>query len=308
MDEQLAGAGIERMGAVEQRRLRPWATLLTAPTTPGPVWLKAASLHTAFEIPLYGLLTRTVPDRVLTPIGADPERGWVLLPDGGLSLGERRSGGTRVEALVSALVHYGRLQRELEPHAAELLAMGLADMRPPAMPARFGDALEAVQATSEAPSEVAAMDQTVARWCERLASSLAPPSLDHNDLHPWNILGDAGHPKYYDWGDSVVAHPFAAARLPLLFVQRDLGTGFDDPGYLHARDAYLDVFSDLAPHGELVETLELACHVAKIARVLTWERALRAARDQGQPVEDDWVAALRGTLTSLLDESYLAGG
>lgn len=74
MDEQLAGTGIERTGEVEQPRLRPWATLLTAPTTRGPVWLKAASPHTAFEVPLYGLLTRTLPDRVLTPIGADGAR------------------------------------------------------------------------------------------------------------------------------------------------------------------------------------------------------------------------------------------
>lgn len=74
MDEQLAGTGIERTGEVEQPRLRPCATLLTAPTTRGPVWLKAASPHTAFEVPLYELLTRTVPDRVLTPIGADGAR------------------------------------------------------------------------------------------------------------------------------------------------------------------------------------------------------------------------------------------
>ena len=75
LDEQLSGAGIERTGEVEQPRVRPWATLLTAPTTHGPVWLKAASPHTAFEVPLYAILIRTVSDRVLTPIGTDPERG-----------------------------------------------------------------------------------------------------------------------------------------------------------------------------------------------------------------------------------------
>ena len=91
-------------------------------------------------------------------------------------------------------------------------------------------------------------------------------------------------------------------------MQRDLDAGLDDPRFLRARDAYLDVFADIAPRAELVETLELACHVAKIARVLTWDRSLRAARDQDEPVEDDWVTAPRETLTSLLDESYLAGG
>ena len=185
--------------------------------------------------------------------------------------------------------------------------MGVADMRPAAMPARFGEAIEAVEATSEVPPTIAAMGETVAAWCQRLASSPAPPSLDHNDLHPRNIIGDAATRSSTTGGDSVVAHPFAAARLPLLFVQRDLDSGLGDPRFLRARDANLDVFDDLASREELVETLELACHVAKIARVLTWERALRAAREQGEPVED-WVTAPAEILSSVLDESYLAGG
>ena len=48
LDEQLASAGIERTGEVQQPHLRPWATVLTTPTTRGPVLLKvvgAASGH-----------------------------------------------------------------------------------------------------------------------------------------------------------------------------------------------------------------------------------------------------------------------
>ena len=45
---------------------------------------------------------------------------------------------------------------------------------------------------------------------------------------------------------------------------------------MRARDAYLGEFRDLGPHAELVATLELACRVAKVARALTWERALLA--------------------------------
>jgi hypothetical protein len=142
------------------------------------------------------------------------------------------------------------------------------------------------------------MAPAVAEWCERLAASPLPASLDHNDLHPWNILAGG---RYYDWGDSVVAHPLAAMLVPLGFVQQSLGAGRDFAG---ARDAYLDVFADLAPHSELVETLALACRVAKIARALTWERALRAAREQGATL-DPWENATAETLASLLDKSYL---
>ena len=52
----------------------------------------------------------------------------------------------------------------------------------------------------------------------------------------------------------------------------------------------------------------LAGHVGKIARVLTWQRALQAAREPGEELDDDWVTALRETLAALLEESYVAGG
>jgi hypothetical protein len=86
--------------------------------------------------------------------------------------------------------------------------------------------------------------------------------------------------------------------------QRVLDVGVDEPGVVRLRDAYLEAFSDLAPHAELVETLELACRVGKIARALTWERALRAL---GDDVDEDWARAPFATLASLLDESYLGG-
>jgi hypothetical protein len=318
VDVQLTGAGAERTGAVEQASLRPWATVLRVPTTDGPVWFKAAGPGTRFEVALYELLARTVPDRVLTPIATDPARGWILLPDGGPSLGERLEGTALVEALIAALVGYGRLQRELEPHVHELLALGVADMRPAAMPERFNQALQAVGAAGERRRDSAgprverrfrAMAETVASWCERLAVSPVPPSLDHNDLHPWNILVARGtrHTRYYDWGDSVVAHPFAAMLVPLGFVQRGLDAELDDPRFLRARDAYLEVFTDLAPREELVETLALACRVGKIARALTWDRALQAARTQGEAVDERFQSAPLRTLASLLDESYLGG-
>jgi hypothetical protein len=57
---------------------------------------------------------------------------------------------------------------------------------------------------------------------------------------------------------------------------------------------------------ELVETLELACRVAKVARALTWERALLAGRDT-EGSDDDFARAPLATLESFLDDSYLGG-
>ena len=105
-----------------------------------------------------------------------------------------------------------------------------------------------------------------------------------------------------------MAHPFAAMRLPLFFAQRALEATLEDARLLRVRDAYLEVFEDLAPREELVEWVVLAGHVGKIARVLTWERALQAAREQGEKPDDNWASAPGETLASLLEESYVAGG
>jgi hypothetical protein len=316
LDERLADASIERTGEVEQPHLRPWATALRAPTTEGPVWLKAAGPGTAFEVGLYELLQRVAPEHVLTPIAVDTARGWMVLPDGGTPLGELLTGAELAGAFESVLPQYGQLQRDLAPHADDLLALGVADMRAPVMPERFDEALELVgeyvrrrgdEGGHATYRRVAAMRETVVWWSERLSAMPGPASVDHNDLHPWNVFltgaDGAARARFYDWGDSVVAHPFASMLVALGFVQGPvLGVGRSDPRVLRLRDAYLEVFSDLAPHRELVEALELACRVGKIARALIWDRAVRAL---GSEVDEEWASAPLESLASLFEESYL---
>ena len=279
-------------------------------TDQGPVWLKAAGPETAFEVALYQLLERVAPERVLTPIATDPGRGWMVLPDGGVTLGERLDELDPVEAMVVVLPEYGRLQRGLAPHLGELLRLGLADMRASVMPRRFEEAVEAVgryverrgtEADRETLRRVVAMRERFGEWCARLDGAAVGASLDHNDLHYWNVLVD-GAVRFYDFGDSVVAHPFASMLLGLGMLRRQLGVGADDPAVVRPRDAYLEVFGDLASRAELVEELELACQVGKVGRALSWHRALRMSGDEeaGEFADGPLVA-----LRSLLSDSWL---
>ena len=313
LDQRLAEAGLTRTGEVEQPHLEAWATALRAPTTGGPVWLKAAGPGTAFEVGLYRLLHRLCPDRVLTPIALDTDRGWLVLPDGGQPLGVRYTGEELLAALVRAAPEYGQLQRDLIPHTGDLLELGIVDMGPAALPDRLVEALAVTGEYARScgdPAQLAyhqraaAAGPLLARWCEELAAAPVGLSLDHNDLHPCNILVHPGtdRPRFFDWGDAVVAHPFASGLVLLGYVHHSLGYGLTDPGLLRLRDAYLEPFGDLAPHAELVATLELACRVGKVARALVWHRAVRvmdsteAEEHAGQPLR--W-------LRSLPDESYL---
>ncbi|BDZ46748.1 phosphotransferase [Naasia aerilata] len=285
----LSAAGIHRTGEATQPRIRAWATVLRIPTTAGIVWMKAAAHETAAEVPLYGLLTRVAPAQVLHPLAADPERGWILLPDGGGSLADELDGIDLPTVLERILPEYGALQVALAPHADEMLALGVADMRPHRMPERFDEAAGAVREgleTADRPryERALAFRGAYARWAERLAASAVPASLDHNDLHAANMLvphaDEAVATRFYDWGDAVVAHPFASMLHGLGWVAFRLGTTDDDPLLHRLRDAYLGPFEPFAPHARLIEDFELACRVAKVGRCLTWARAI-AMRDEG---------------------------
>jgi hypothetical protein len=317
IDDALAGTGLKRSGEPEQPHLRPWATVLKVPTANGPVWFKAAAPATAFEVRLYELLAALDSTAILTPIATDPDRGWMILPDGGTPLGARLEGEALLDGLEAALPRYAELQRQLAPQAGTLVAFGLADMRPAMMSQRLDEALSTVAPLLESIGTEKDRDDfailrrrepVIRDWCRALLDLPGGASIDHNDLHPWNILagpsGRAAEARFYDWGDSVVSHPFASLLVALGSV-RDwvLKSGPEDPRIDRLRDAYLEPFGDLAPHKVLVETVETACRVGKIARVLTWHRAVQAMK--GGHVEGDWRRAPIDALLALDDETYL---
>lgn len=312
-ESQLRVAGIRRTGPATQPHLRPWGTVLQIPTSGGTYWLKAPGPQTTFEIGLYEVFSELCPDQTLTALAADARRGLLLLPDGGPVLGDRLQGEDLIRALTEALPRYARLQRDLSAHVPRLLEVGVADMRPERMPERLSEALRTVGAYTEqygepadrqALADIAAMRDQFGSWCAELADSQVPASLDHGDLHPWNIFESTatvgGRTAFYDWGDSVVTHPFASMLVGIGIVRQFLEVGDDDPAVLRVRDAYLDTYSDLAPRETLLRELDLACRLAKVSRALTWDRSLQA---QGYAEAGAFGRAPLDSLRSLLTAS-----
>jgi hypothetical protein len=315
LDAKLTAAGLSRTGEAKQTRLRPWSTLLRAPTTGGDVWFKAACNGTAFEPALYGLLTRVTPEFVLAPLAIDPSRGWLLLPDGGPTLGEVEDDDALMADLAVLLPRYAEFQLRLAGSTEALFAAGVADMRPERLTERFEEALAYVgdyvarrgtENDRERFARVVQMRPQIARWAERLRGAPGPPSLDHNDLHWHNVFVDRSVPslglKLFDWGDAVVAHPFASMLVGLGVLVRMMKVRHDDPRVVRARDAYLEPFGSLASHRELVETLEVAVRASCVARTLVWARAVaHAAEDEPHSNHDGPMLGL----FELLSEHYL---
>jgi hypothetical protein len=270
-----AGAHVAITGPPSVRE-RPWSTVLRLPTADGPVWLKVTTPAARAEVRLYRVLGGRAPEAVLVPLARDDERGRLLLPDGGPTLLDGPP--DRVAAgVTAALPVYAALQRAVAPARAEVLAAGIPDASPAALPARFEEAVAATGLDDDVPRRRA----LVADWARELASAPGADlvTVDHQDLHPGNVLAPSATdgPRFYDWGDAALAHPFASLLVSLGGLARTLGVGPDDAAVRAARDAYLDGFADLAGPDELVRTADVACRAAAVARALTWHRAVGAA-------------------------------
>lgn len=286
-DEALAwiadATGLRPTGEVTQRH-RAWSTVLRVPTADGPVWLKEPCAAMAHEVGLHALLARLAPDAVATPLAVDDRK--LLLPDTGPSV--RDTDTDPSAALTEALPRYARLQRAVAPHLDAMRALGVPVATPPALPARYDEAVATIGADGGRRDEVVA-------WSDEL-SGTAPSTVDHQDLHVGNVLLDG---RFADWGDAVLAHPFASLLVALGSLRRTLGVAPDDPAITRPRDAYLDVFADLAPRDELRHLAETACRAAVIARALTWQRAAST--------DPRFADAPRETLAALGDPDWLAG-
>ncbi|MBB4679363.1 aminoglycoside phosphotransferase family protein [Crossiella cryophila] len=290
-------AGRVRTGEIERVRERPWSTVATVPTTTGPVWFKANGPGLLYEAGLLRVLGSLAPDRVITPLVVDVERGWALLPDGGTTL--RESGQDGLAAWERLLGEYAVLQRELAPHTADFLGLGVPDLSPATLTAH----LDRLLGEHELP-EVAAARPRFLDWCAELAGSPVPLGLQHDDLHDANVLVDAqGRYRFFDWGDASIAHPFTTLLVSLRVAARKFDLDQGAPEILRLRDAYLEPWSDLGTPAELHRTLALTTKVGAISRSLAWERALLEADAESLA---EWADAVPGWLGELVKGPDLA--
>lgn len=298
--EQLARAGLAVAGDPEQPHVRIWSTAFRLPLAGGgTAWLKAPGAGSAHEPALTEALGCRVPDHVLVPLAAEPGRRLLLLPDGGPRLREH---GSDVATWAALLQSYAALQLALVPHAGELLARGVPDLRPERLPELVADLLadDEAQCAGRAGgldpgvrARVTAGLPAYAEACAGLAAGV-PVTVQHDDLHDGNVFVSGGRYRFFDWGDASVAHPFLSLLVALVSAARVLGLPTGSPALRRLRDAYLEPWAGHGTPRELRRQCDLALHVAPLARALTWRRILRgvhpAERGEWQLSVPDWTA------------------
>ncbi len=288
-----------------------WSTAIRLPVRGGAAWLKSVGRGSGHEPALSAALGRWVPDQVLVPLAVDADRRLILLPDGGPTL--REVGGSAFpEAWESMLRSYARLQRDLEPRVAEMLALGVPDARPERLPELVGDLLaddDALLVGRAGGLEPGVRDRIVAdlpnyaRMCRALADGGVAPTLQHDDLHDANVFVADNRHRFFDWGDASVSHPFVSLLVALRVAARALGVGDAHPVLFRLRDAYLDVWRDRGTPEDLREQATMALRIGPLQRALTWHRVLGGVA----PAERaDWQDSVPGWTAEHLEPGSLS--
>jgi len=253
-------------GEIEETHARPWSTVWRVPTARGVTWFKVPTAEFAYEAGVLGVLVPLAPDLLPEVIASRPDVGWLLLADAGERAREHPPDWPPV------LRRYAELQIAAAPYVDALLGAGAIDHRD--LPSRVRRLFPflAPDTAAELEARLPEVDERLAR----LASSPLSVTIDHNDLHDGNVFLRGGHARILDWGDSAVGHPF----LSLVKMA---------PG---GRDAYVDVFSRLAPPEILRQDAEDVLALRPLLQTLTEDRVARA--DPSFDGIDELVASFLG--------------
>ncbi|MBB5867004.1 hypothetical protein F4553_000383 [Allocatelliglobosispora scoriae] len=299
----LADRGTPATGPAVIDRDRPWSRVARVPVDGGEVWFKRNNEGSRYEAGLMRLLATLLPDHVIVPIAVDVPRGWMLLPDGGHTLRSLTGDVFHEDRWEVLLRRYAELQQAVAPRAEELLAMGVPDVRPRAVPEIFAQLLDdpyvVANTSAENLAALRAWEPRLAELAARLDASGIAPSVQHDDLHTGNVFADAeGGLRFFDFGDASLAHPFGTMLVALRVVHRDAKVEHDDPVLHRLRDHYLSAWGGEADLPELRRICQDAIEVTKVSKALSYHRSLIDADEQALTEYGDgitgWLEELLG--------------
>ena len=196
----LAQNGLIRVGPPEQVRTWNLSSLWRIPVRGQTVWLKVVPPFFAHEGAILAALAGGPVPRLPGHDG-----GRILMPE---IPGEDLylTTGPALLPMIDLLIG---LQQSWAGRVDELLALGLPDLRPPALIPAIRSVL-ARNAKDLAPEDLAVLagfDKTLEARFAAVADCGLPDTLVHGDAHPGNLRGAEGRLTLLNWGDCAVGHP-----------------------------------------------------------------------------------------------------
>jgi hypothetical protein len=287
ISESCEAAGLVRTGPGALRG-RMFSVVVRIPVEGGCVWFKENPPRSAFEPAIVDALSRWSPQDAPPLIAVDVERRQALTHDVGERLDGLLERDPDLRNLHTPLRRYAQLQRFLTARVEDLLALGVPDARPGHIEELLDDVLTYAPSGSigeDVLRHVKAMLPELRAWGSELAALEAPITIDHQDLHPGNILGTSTDSRPFDWGDSVVGSAFGSILVVLRATPAFCGFERDDPGIEALRDVYLETWleSGAWSANELDEAVELSLRLSPVIKAHVWTRTFPGFRRSAEP-------------------------
>jgi aminoglycoside/choline kinase family phosphotransferase len=276
---------IQLTGEIEQNHAYAWSTVMRVPTNTGTLFFKATAGETIYEIALTQKLAQWFPDSMPELVAVDTTRGWMLMRDGGEQLRASIRPTQDIAPWSPVITRYAELQIGLTEHLSEILALGIPDHRPAALPALYAQLLADTDSllidqekglTSAEFQQLQDMTPRFEQICADLTAFGIPDSLNHGDFHDGNVLLKNGRVTFFDWGDASVTHPFVSLRT--FFVSIEISLKLDDyaftPEMSQLLERYLEPWQAYAQKDALLSAYGLSKPVASIAKTLAWHQTI----------------------------------
>ncbi|HXD71523.1 MAG TPA: hypothetical protein VN615_16785 [Gaiellales bacterium] len=247
------------LGDAEEVKIRPWSAVLRQPTGAGDVYFKANLPALANEPGLTRLLHRISPEHVLDVLADEPGEGWMLQADGGPTLGSLLGGTDDLDRLERMLAVYAEVQMRAAGHVQELLAAGAPDRRLPQLRGLFE------QLVGEDRHGLLRLAARLGELAAELDAHGLPATIDHSDLHAWNVFAPGDRYVVFDWHEAAVTHPFFSMLVAVRSVEHNHG---------RLVDAYLEPWAGFGSSADLRAALDLALRLGPLTRALAWKRVL----------------------------------
>jgi hypothetical protein len=250
-------------------------------TDKGTVYFKAPAPTDKYEALLTEALARWRPDCTVQLLAIDPDRGWLLSGDSGVTLRNATPSVEQIEHWVKVMPLNVELQLQMADHVPELLAFGMHDRRLAGLPHLYDQLLEDDEnlrvgltpgLSEEEYRSLHALRPHFAAWCEQLAGHNFPETLTHEEVHDANVLVNDGGYIFTDWADSSVSHPFFSILVTLRATAYRLKLAEDGPEMLRVRDAYLEPWTEFESRENVSAAFELAYLLGMVNRALSWQQ------------------------------------
>lgn len=276
---------IQITGEIEQPHILPWSTVMHVPTNEGMLFFKATAAETVYESALTQKLGEWFPDCMPDLVAVDTTRGWMLMRHGGEPLRASIRPTQDIKPWTPVITQYAELQIGLAEHVSDILALGIPDHRPAALPALYtqlladGEILMVDQEkglTSDEFHQLQSVTSRLQNICDNLSAFGIPDSLNHGDFHDGNVLLKNGRVTFFDWGDASVTHPFVSLRT--FFVSIEIALKLDDyaftPEMSQLLDRYLEAWQAYGSKEALLSAYRLSKPIASIAKALAWRQTI----------------------------------